>query len=73
MHKDKMDMQTTSKPETKLPSHCSTMRATPHQQQLTLLYKLLLQWEQESGRWDQHRDPADHGKHKAQPGASAQL
>lgn len=58
MHKDKMDMQTASKLETKLPSHCSTMRATAHHQQLTLLYKLLLLWEQESGRWDLHRDPA---------------
>lgn len=58
MHKDKMDMQTASKLEKKIPSHCSTMRATPHHQQLTLLYKLLLLWEQESGRWDLHRDPA---------------
>lgn len=42
MHKDKMDMQTASKLETKFPSHCS---ATPHHQQPTLLYKLLLLWE----------------------------
>lgn len=63
MHKDKMDMQTASKLETKLPSHCSATRATPHHQQPTLLYKLLLLWEQELGRWDPHRDPAGQTTH----------